>query len=71
MEVARVESCDEEEVGGSAILELEAPLDRLGTTIGTWFSVATVFSAMLIRFGFWPSTHSWENPIIYRELAKR
>ena len=37
-----ISRCDEDAVGGSAVLELEASLDRAGRTNGTWFSVLVV-----------------------------
>ena len=37
MDSCRIESCDEDVVDGCAPLELEDPLERPGTTVGTKF----------------------------------
>ena len=50
VDFSRDESCDEDTVGGSAALELEDPLDRPGTTMGTSVSVLHgIFLPFLMR----------------------
>ena len=56
------ESCGSD-AGDVGVAELEEPVDKPGTTIGTWFAVLHFIRLPpLVGCGFWPVVNSWEYP---------
>ena len=56
--VGTTASCNTD-VGDAGVAELEEPVDRPGTTIGTWFSVLHFIRLpSLMSCGFCPLVHS-------------